>query len=147
MSNVVNLPTFSIEELLRTLPLSQQKSINALINHYGVDKAAELWLVDYDSSNLKRFGGVSPQNKTYWYRLKSEFKLLICGHEKYNSLREKISDGPTATALVSAIATAIASSLNVSPVVIAPVIAILIHLVSSVSVNAWCSTVEDESSI
>ncbi|MEZ6952596.1 MULTISPECIES: hypothetical protein [unclassified Aeromonas] len=143
MSELNTLPTFSLDELLSALKPYQKTSIESLISAHGEEDAAKKWLAANGPSSTQQFGG-QPQGdpRPFWDRLMAEFRLFICGNIKYKKDRDKLlaQATPTAMFIVSGISSVIASTLGLAAALITPAIAILLHVVGKVGVNAWCET-------
>jgi hypothetical protein len=141
MSEINTLPTFSLDDLLEGLKPYQKRSIKTLIASHGEEEAAKKWLAASGPSSTQQFGGQPQGNpQPFWDRLMAEFRLFVCGDKKYKKDRDKLlaQATPTAMFVVSGISSVIASTLGLAAALITPAIAILLHVVGKVGVNAWC---------
>lgn len=135
------LPTFSLDELLAALKPYQRNSIATLIAAHGEEEAAKKWLAANGPSSTQQFGGQQQGNpQPFWERLMAEFRLFVCGDKKYKKDRDKLlaQATPTAMFVVSGVSSVIASTLGLAAALITPAIAILLHIVSKIGINAWC---------
>jgi hypothetical protein len=79
----------------------------------------------------------------YWEKLKHEFKVLVCTADKrYADLRKKLatSADKTQTAIVSAIAAAIAAQFGVVAGLLVPFVALCLIVLARTGKEAFCST-------
>jgi hypothetical protein len=70
-----------------------------------------------------------------------EFKKLICGDEAYEEIRAQLGaeSAIAKTIYVSLVSTALGATLGYTATLLAPAVAILLHLIGKMSVNAWCA--------
>ncbi len=81
----------------------------------------------------------------YWRMLKNEFRVLICtSDEKYADLRRNLSSSAakSQTAIVSAIAAAMASQFGVVAGVLVPFVALCLVVLVRTGKEAFCTTLE-----
>ena len=135
--NVENSP---LEEWLSALKPYQSNSIAKLVENLGEEEAAKQWLSANGPSSTVAFGGAS-NPEPFFDRFMEEFKKFICGDEAYEEFREQLgAESPVLkTIYVSVISTAIGATLGYTATLLAPAVAILLHLVGTMGVKAWCS--------
>ncbi|EHG7580794.1 hypothetical protein J5Y39_000969 [Citrobacter sedlakii] len=140
---MITVPNESSEAWLSTLKDYQSSSVRFFLEQ-GEERALELWLSSSGPESVSPFGGdksITPKEKSYIDMFKSEFKLFICGSDKYIEERERLSNiaGDVKTYLVSVISAAIAATLGTTVAFITPAVVIALMTVSKMGVNAWCS--------
>lgn len=132
------------EEWLNELKPYQKNSISILINLYGQEKAAEIWITSNGPSNNVPFGGESQNTQPFFDRFKIEFQKFICGHSDYDSYRKKLgAETPIVKTLyISMISSAIGATIGFSATLLAPAVAILLSTVGQMGLNAYCAGIE-----
>jgi len=79
----------------------------------------------------------------YWEELKAEFRLLICtNNPKYRKLRRELNSatGKSQTAIVSAIAAAMAGQFGVIAGILVPFCALILMTIIRIGTQTFCST-------
>lgn len=132
------------EEWLNELKPYQKNSISILINQYGHEKAAEIWITSNGSSNNVPFGGKFQDSKPFFDRFKIEFQKFICGHSDYDNYRIELgAETPVVKTLyISMISSAIGATIGFSATLLAPAVAILLSTVGQMGLNAYCAGIE-----
>lgn len=137
LDNLLNEEPITI---IGTLDGYQQDIINSFLenNSNNYFDAADKWL-NATTSNTAKFGGL---NKTKIYREKvlEELEKFLCGNEKYEEERNKISESTDKSReyVIGVLSTAIGSSLGTAGTFIAPVIVLMILNIGKMALNAWC---------
>lgn len=138
----------SLDVWLETLKPFQRKAIKKMLANNGDDeeKVAELWLSSFGPINTVTFGGVptTASRKNYFQCLKGELNKLICGNDVYEIERTKIlNSGNLVNVAASAkIASVIAPIIGISISVLAPALVLMLHTISKMTVNAYCSMIK-----
>lgn len=129
----------SLDEWLDTLKPYQQSTIRALTSSNDEVEVAKKWLSAQGPSSTVGFGGIS-NPEPFFDRFMDEFRKFICGDEKYAEFREKLgSESSVVKAVyVSVISAALGATLGFTAALLAPAVAILLHAVGKVGLNAWC---------
>ena len=99
------------------------------------------WLAANGPASTQQFGEQPQGNaQLFWDRFMAEFRLFVCGDKKYKKDRDKLlaQATPTTIYVVSGISSVIAWTLGLAVALITPAIAILLHIVGKVDINAWC---------
>ncbi|RZM20956.1 MAG: hypothetical protein EOO88_34680 [Pedobacter sp.] len=140
-NQAITFPSFDRAEMLNCLRPYQRDVIEPLLDTHSEEDVAKLWLASEGPSGSAKFGGIGSDNQPFWDRVKAEFRMLVCGDEKYSSLRNKINETgkPSAQAIIGLASLSIASQLGVATALIAPAITILLYVAVKVGINAWCS--------
>ena len=137
----MELPQVETSEWLSHLKQYQRSSLSILIDMHGEEEAAKLWLAANGPKDTQKFGG-NGNVQPFWDRFVAELRLFICGDKKYNKERKELlqqAKGATAL-LVSVISGAIGASLGFSASLLAPAVALMLHVIGKVGANAWCNT-------
>lgn len=136
-----NIEKITLEDWLAELKPYQRDSIVVLIQKFGEDKAAEIWITSNGPSNIVQFGGDSQVSQPFFENFKTEFKKFICGHPDYEVYRKKLdSELPIINAIyISTIAGAIAVTLGFAASLLAPAVAILLSSMGKMGINAFCT--------
>ena len=129
-----------IDEWLSVLKPYQSKTLLTIINSEGNEEAAKTWLSANGPSSTARFGGAA-NPEPFFDRFMVEFRKFVCGDEAYADAREKLgAESPVAKAIyVSVISSALGATLGYTATLLAPPVAILLHTVGTMGVNAWCA--------
>jgi len=129
-----------LDEWLSTLKPYQSSSISQMVADAGEEEAAKNWLSANGPSSTVGFGGTS-NPEPFYERFMEEFRKLICGDEAYEEIRAQLGgESPVVKAIyVSVISAALGAALGYTATLLAPAVAILLHLIGKMSVNAWCA--------
>ncbi len=147
------IEVFSLEEMYASLPHYQATTIRTLVEKYGEEKAAEMWLESMGPKQTQHFGGsstelVSQSGKTvsFWKRCKTEFDKLICGHKDWEKEYEEYVNYGKAISIATAtgIAGVLSPVIGVTTVILIPAIELLLRTVSKMGINAYCSNKDFE---
>lgn len=135
----MQIPQLELAEWVETLKIYQRKSIDELLEKNDAETAAKLWLSANGASSTKQFGG-NGNPEPFWDRFVAEFKSFICGDEKYNKDRERLSSQTPIPheIFVSVISGAIGSTIGFAASLLAPVVAILLYQVGKLGIAAYC---------
>lgn len=135
---------FKAEEWLNELKPYQKNSILILIEQYGQEKAAEIWITSNGPLNNVPFGGANQNTQPLFDRFKIEFQKFICGHPDYESFRKKLgAETPVVKTLyISIISSAIGATIGFSATLLAPAVAILLSTVGQMGLNAYCAGID-----
>jgi ABC-type phosphate transport system substrate-binding protein len=130
----------SLDEWLSTLKPYQSASISQMVAAAGEEEAAKNWLSANGPSSTVGFGGTS-NPEPFYERFIEEFRKLICGDEAYEEIRVQLGaeSAVAKTIYVSLISTALGATLGYTATLLAPAVAIILHLIGKMSINAWCA--------
>ncbi|RUT79643.1 hypothetical protein [Ancylomarina longa] len=134
-----------LNEWLSELKAYQRNSIEALIESYGEEEAAEKWITSNGPSNNVPFGGESNRDtKPFFERFKVEFGKFICGHPDYEEYRKKLgAESPIIkSTYIAIISAALGATLGFTATLLAPAVAILLASVGKMGLNAYCQGLE-----
>lgn len=140
----MEVETLSQDEWFSILKPYQRKYIEQLVQTYGEETTAEIWLTSVGPLQTARFGGANDSlgdRKDYWRRFKTEFDKFICGHPDYSEVRNKASQQAGSIGLIAVplISSEIAASVGISHVIIVPAVVLLLNAASKVGVRAYCA--------
>jgi VIT1/CCC1 family predicted Fe2+/Mn2+ transporter len=146
---MIEIENLSLEEWLSCIKPYQKAIINQLVDKYGEEKAAKIWLISQGPLQTAKFGGnqmTSEKSIKYWDRLKNEIGKFICGHPDYEDERKKFLSGGKLITIgsVTGIANFLGSLLGITPAIILPSLLLLLHTVTKMGIKAYCSTKENE---
>jgi hypothetical protein len=138
------IENIKLTEWLDELKPYQKISINVLIDQFGEEKAAEIWITSNGPSNNVPFGGDSQSSQPFFDRFKFEFQKFVCGHPDYEIYRKKLGvESPVIKTLyISMISSGIGATIGFSATLLAPAVAILLSTVGQMGLNAYCTGVE-----
>lgn len=121
---MIEIENIRLQEWLNELKPYQINSINLLVQQYGHEKAAEIWITSNGPLNTIPFGGVSQNSQTFFERFKYEFNKFICGHPDYENYRKKLgAEVPIVrTIYLSVISSAIGATIGFSATLLAPAV-------------------------
>lgn len=136
----MELPTSTLEEWLVELKTYQKTSIEQLVVLHGEEEAAKVWLSANGPANTATFGG-EKNTEPFWDRFREEFRKFVCGHESYAKFHEQLGgQAPIVKVIyISAISAALGATLGFTATLLAPAVAIMLHLVSQIGLNAYCN--------
>ena len=114
------------------------------VEKYGDLKTAEM-IIDqfgYSQSNSDTSGAIGFR-VSYWNRLKTEFDKLVCGHSQYakESKDFYVFGKFFSLATASSMATTLAPMLSIPVYILTPTIALMLHSMMKIGINAYCNTV------
>jgi hypothetical protein len=129
-----------LEEWISALKPYQSSSIYQMATELGEEEAAKQWLSANGPSSTVGFGGAS-NPEPFFDRFKEEFRKFICGDDAYEEFRTQLgAESPVVKAIyISTISAAIGATLGYAATLLAPAVAILLHLVGTMGVKAWCA--------
>ena len=122
--------------------------LKGMVEKYGDLKVAEMIVDQYEDSQ-KQSGnadviGFQVVSHTFWGKVKSEFDKLVCGQSPYS----KESQDLQSLGKFFSLATASSMAMTISQVVAIPVyiltptIALMLHSVLKMGINAYCEMVK-----
>lgn len=129
-----------LDDWISALKPYQSNSISQMVTEFGEEEAAKNWLSANGPRSTVGFGGAS-NPEPFYDRFMDEFKKFICGDESYDEFRAQLgAESPVVkTIYISVISTALGATLGYTATLLAPAVAILLHLVGKMGVNAWCA--------
>lgn len=130
------------EDWICALKPYQVSSINELISKgRTLEEIAIILLSKTGSDSTAPFGGSGDAPRNYFENIKEEMRKLTCGDDKYKDIREEVSKnwnkGKTYIAML--IAGSIAPHIGIVATVLLPIVTIILAIVATVGLNAWCS--------
>jgi len=130
----------SLEDWISALKPYQSSSISQMAAELGEEEAVKQWLSANGPSSTVAFGGI-PNPEPFFDRFMEEFRKFICGDEAYEEFRIQLgAESPVVKIiLISVISAAIGATLGFAATLLAPAVAILLHLVGTMGVKAWCA--------
>jgi hypothetical protein len=137
----MDIPNYSVQDWITELKPYQSNSMSALVASYGEEEAIKRWLSANGPTSTIQFGGGGNSPEPFVDRFKEEFRKFICGDESYDKYREQImAESPIAKSMyISCISAALGATLGYSAALLAPAIAVMLHTVGAISINAWCN--------
>ena len=135
----------TIDEIYAAISAEDASRLRSYIEQYGEEKAAEEWLNTIPEDQLPRTpfsGGIGEEdvNLTFAQSIRREVDYFICGHPKYQDLRNKIDskgEGVTLYAATS-LAALIGSEFGITTAVILPSVMLLFRIAGRITLNAYC---------
>ncbi|QNN40171.1 hypothetical protein [Pedobacter roseus] len=142
MEALDNIFTLEPKELLEGLPNFQVKLITEMSESgYDYLTIADNWL-NTKPKDTVGFGGqpLPASNNIYRDKIMHELEKFICGDEKYEDERKKLSAtaGQPIQFILGGISAAIGSVLGTAGAFILPVIVLLLMTGGKISKNGWC---------
>ena len=136
----MDIPNESIQVWINELKPYQSSSISVLVDNYGEEEAIKRWLSANGPTSTVKFGGAGISPEPFFDRFKEEFKKFVCGDESYESYRQQImAETPIAKAIyISCISAALGATLGYTATLLAPAVAVMLHIVGAIGINAWC---------
>jgi hypothetical protein len=130
---------------IETIPEYQRTSIKNLLDTHNPSEVAEMWLSASGPANTATLGAMKAGADAFYDNVLSELKSLICTHDGYESERKQILGNLKAgrTTIVTMISITISSHVNVSPVLLAPVIAITLGILANSGSAGTCAALSE----
>lgn len=121
-----------LQDWLSVLPGYQQSLLEEMLRTQEPAEAAIAWLTSTGPKDTAPFGGVRVAATLFYENLLAEVQKLLCGGEGYRQEREQLRNAGTWTnmVIVSFVSTSIAPHVGAAAVVIGPVVAIVLALLS-----------------
>ncbi|WP_413405028.1 MULTISPECIES: hypothetical protein [unclassified Synechococcus] len=137
----MELPSATIDEWVSELKTYQANSINQLLSENDPEETIKLWLSANGPNTTIQFGGANESPEPFFDRFKEEFRKFMCGDSAYESFRSQLSaETPVAkTIYISVISAALGATLGYAATLLAPAVAIMLNLVCTMGINAWCN--------
>jgi hypothetical protein len=137
----MELPSATIDEWVSELKTYQANSINQLLSENDPEETIKLWLSANGPNTTIQFGGANESPEPFFDRFKEEFRKFMCGDSAYESFRSQLSaETPVAkTIYISIISAALGATLGYAATLLAPAVAIMLNLVCTMGINAWCN--------
>jgi hypothetical protein len=137
----MEIPNYPINEWIAELKPYQSSSILMLLENYEVEEVMQRWLSANGPTSTVKFGGNGNSPEPFVDRFKEEFRKFVCGDPSYDQYRENLLlESPVAKAmLISTISAALGATLGYTAALLAPAVAVMLHIVGAVSLNAWCN--------
>ncbi|EOP16266.1 MULTISPECIES: hypothetical protein [Bacillus] len=139
MNNVDYLIEISADQWLNVLPQYQKRIVTRLIEKNEDVEIAAIQYLNLGISDTAPFSASGTKN-IFIDKIKLEFERFLCGDQKYENERQKLSAElkPGHTLIVSTLSSAISVYVGASAAYLAPIIVLLLMSVGKVSINAWC---------
>ncbi|MCU5305077.1 hypothetical protein OCE40_24955, partial [Bacillus toyonensis] len=138
MNNVDYLIEISADQWLNVLPQYQKRIVTRLIEKNEDVEIAAIQYLNLGISDTAPFSASGTKN-IFIDKIKLEFERFLCGDQKYENERQKLSAElkPGHTLIVSTLSSAISVYVGASAAYLAPIIVLLLMSVGKVSINAW----------
>lgn len=135
----------TIEEWLSDEKAYKRNIIKKLLESHSEEDTAKILLTSKGVENTKSFGGYATQqaDDTFWIRFKKEFDMFICGHSKYQDLKEEIKKNGNIIKISTTafIASALAPFVGLAASFLTVPIILMLKAVSEFSINAYCKNI------
>lgn len=135
-------------EWLECLPRYQRDPLNQLLSAGKTYEEVALAWLSATASNTAPSGAnrTASNGVPYLERVGFEIRAYICGSTRYKKERDGLfgQKGLVRSAVVTGISVAIAPKLGMSPVVIAPPVALILASIGKVAVSAFCDGFVDK---
>jgi len=137
----MDIPSHTIQEWIAELKPYQSNSITMLVESHGYEEAIKRWLSANGPTSTIPFGGAGNSPEPFFDRFKEEFRKFVCGDESYAKYREQIlAETPIAKSIyISCISAALGATLGYAATLLAPAVAVMLHVVGAMGINAWCN--------
>lgn len=137
----MEIPNLPVNEWISELKPYQSTSMEVLLEKYDVEEVMQRWLSANGPTSTIQFGGDGSSPTPFVDRFKEEFRKFVCGDPSYDQYREKLLlESPVAKGMmISSISAAIGATLGYSAALLAPAVAVMLHIVGAMTVNAWCN--------
>lgn len=131
-------------EWLTALPTYQRSLIGQMLQTQSPTEVAVSWLATSGPKDTAPFGGVRAGASLFYDNLLTEVQRLFCGHDRYAQEREELKSAASWTkmGIVSFIAMTIGPQVGASAVVIAPVVAMILAVLSSAGKETVCDGIK-----
>lgn len=143
--SVLEIPNEDLDAWLSALKPYQSSQIKALLAAGRSEmEIVDAWLSARGANATVAFGGAAG-SKPFRERFMDEFKKFVCGDKKYNKERAQLIGKVEVakTAVVSAVSAAVATQVGAAAALLIPPVAVLLHIVGKVGIQAWCCDNED----
>ncbi|MDP3761746.1 MAG: hypothetical protein Q8R01_14645 [Ramlibacter sp.] len=137
----LTIPDAPIEQWLAELKPYQRQTLEKFLASDDAEAVAEKWLTTIGSANIASFGGQITDPKPFWDRFKAECHKFICDDGAYSDEKKAIlAEVPISKAmLISAMSSAIGTTLGTAGTLIAPAATLLLFTVGRMGLNAYCA--------
>lgn len=121
--------------------------LEGLVGRYGDLKTAEMLVDSYEDSQRPNQRTDVTEFKVdfhlFWPRVKREVDKLVCGHSQYQKENQDyyVFGKFFSLATASSMATTLAPMLSIPAYILTPTIALMLHSMMKIGINAYCSTV------
>lgn len=138
----------TIEEWLSEEKPYKKKLVEKLLENHSEEETAKILLSTKGVENTTSFGGYSTKqaDDDYWMKFKAEFDMFICGHPKYQNLRDDINKNSNIITIstTSLIASTLAPSVGIAASFITVPVVLMLKALSELSINAYCKNIHFE---
>ena len=137
----MDIPNSSVQDWIAELKPYQSSSMTFLIENYDAEEAIKRWLSANGPSSTIQFGGAGNSPEPFFDRFKEEFRKFVCGDESYEKYRRQLlAETPIAnTFYISCISAALGATLGYAATLLAPAVAVMLHIVGAMGVHAYCN--------
>jgi hypothetical protein len=137
----LTVPDAPIEEWLAELKPYQRQTLEKFLVTDEAERVAEKWLTTIGSPNIAGFGGQIADPKPFWDRFQAECHKFLCDDRAYSEDKKAIlAQVPMSKAmLISAMSSAIGSTLGTAGTLIAPAATLLLFTIGRMGLNAYCA--------
>ncbi|SRR6266536_4453403 len=133
-----------LTDWVNVLPAYQQKLVGDMLSNRKPVDVAVAWLSSTGPKDTASFGTIRKGIDLFYDNLLSEIHSLLCRPTGYPDERREVirSAKVGRTAFVTAVCTAVGPHVGMSPVVLAPAVAITLAVVGQAGRGAVCSSLE-----
>lgn len=121
-----------LQDWISGLPTYQRSLINQMLETQDPAEVAIAWLTSTGPKDTAPFGGVRAGATLFYENLLAEVQKLLCGGDGYEQEREQLKNAGAWTnmLIVGFVSTSIAPHVGAAAIVLGPVVAIILALLS-----------------
>lgn len=137
----MDIPNNTVQDWIAELKPYQTSSMAFLVENHDEEEAIKRWLSANGPTATIQFGGAGNSPEPFFDRFKEEFRKFVCGDESYEKYREQLlAETPIAKSIyISCISAALGATLGYAATLLAPAVAVMLHIVGAMGVNAYCN--------
>lgn len=136
--------TGDLDDWVGVLPPYQQDLLRDMLSRNDPVEVSITWLSTSGPNDTAPFGGVRQGASLFYDKLLEQVRILLCGSTGFEQERAQlVRDAHAGRAvIVTGVAGAVAPAIGASPVVLAPVIALTLAVVSRAGIQTICETLD-----
>ena len=142
MTENLIVPEGSIDDWLQELKPYQKNTLYVFLENNSYEESAKKWIANTGLPNISHFGGT--KNTTpFWEKFINEFNQFICNEKLYQKEKAELvkQSQVSKQLMIAVISGVLAAKLNIAASLLAPAVAALLCSVGTVSLNAYCSSI------
>lgn len=134
--------TGELTDWVEALPTYQRELIAQMLVARDPGEVSLAWLNSTGPANTESFGALRNAPNLFYDSLLAQIQALFCSEKEYASERKELINSAKAgrTTLVTAAAECIAPHLGVSPILIAPAVALTLAIGAKAGKDSFCAT-------